>query len=78
MFSLLSPTAVLSSQGKIGSSGRIIAIGVKVTAVGSNTDLTNIDWGDLIAGATATSQICVINNGTIPTTSSMSASDGVH
>ena len=28
--------AVLSAQGKIGSSGRIIAIGVKVTAVGSN------------------------------------------
>ena len=56
--------AVLSAQGKIGSSGRIIAIGVKVTAVGSNQDLTNIDWGDLTAGATATRQISVINNGT--------------
>jgi hypothetical protein len=28
--------AVLSASGKIGSSGRIIALGVKVTAVGSN------------------------------------------
>ena len=69
--------AVLSAQGKIGSSGRIIAIGVKVTAVGSNTDLTNIDWGDLTAGATATRQISVINNGTIPTTLSMSAGDWI-
>ena len=51
--------AVLSASGKIGSSGRIIAIGVKVTAVGSNQDLTNIDWGDLTAGATATRQISV-------------------
>jgi hypothetical protein len=54
--------AVLSSQGKIGSSGRIIALGVKVSAVGSNIDLTNIDWGDLTAGTTATHQISVINN----------------
>jgi hypothetical protein len=69
--------AVVSASGKIGSSGRIIAIGVKVTAVGSNQDLTNIDWGDLTAGATATRQICVINNGTIPTTLSMSAGDWV-
>jgi hypothetical protein len=69
--------AVLSAQGKIGSSGRIIAIGVKVTAVGSNQDLTNIDWGDLTAGATASRQICVINNGTIPTTLSMSVGDWV-
>ena len=69
--------AVLSSQGKIGSSGRIIAIGVKVTAVGSNIDLTNIDWGDLTAGATATRQISVINNGTVPTTLSMSAGDWI-
>jgi hypothetical protein len=60
--------AVLSASGKIGSSGRIIAIGVKVTAVGSNQDLTSIDWGDLIAGSTATRQISVINNGTVPTT----------
>ncbi len=63
------------AQGKKGSSGRIIAIGVKVTAVGSNQDLTNIDWGDLTAGATATRQISVINNGTVPTTLSMSAGD---
>ena len=69
--------AVLSAQGKIGSSGRIIAIGVKVTAVGSNQDLTNIDWGDLTAGATATRQILVINNGTVPTTLSMSAGDWI-
>jgi hypothetical protein len=68
---------VRASQGKIGSSKRIIAIGVKVSAVGSNQDLTNIDWGDLAAGATATRQICVINNGTIPTTLSMSAGDCV-
>jgi hypothetical protein len=67
----------LSAQGKIGSSGRIVAIGVKVTAVGSNVDLTNIDWGDLTAGATATRQISVINNGTIPTKLSMSAGDWV-
>jgi hypothetical protein len=52
--------AVLSAQGKIGSSGRIIAIGVKVTA-----------------GATATRQISVINNGTIPITLSMSSGDWV-
>jgi len=69
--------AVLSAQGKIGSSGRIIALGVKVSAIGSNIDLTNIDWGDLTAGATATRQICVINNGTVPTTLSMSAGDWV-
>ena len=69
--------AVLSASGKIGSSGRIIAIGVKVTAVGSNADLTNIDWGDLTAGTTATHQICVINNGTVPTTLSMSAGEWV-
>jgi hypothetical protein len=69
--------AVLSAQGKIGSSGRIIAIGVKVTSVGSNTDLTNIDWGDLTAGATASRQICVINNGTVPTILSMSTGDWI-
>jgi hypothetical protein len=69
--------AVLSSQGKIGSSGRIIALGVKVSAVGSNIDLTNIDWGDLTAGTTATHQISVINNGTVPTTLSISAGDWV-
>jgi hypothetical protein len=69
--------AVLSASGKIGSSGRIIAIGVKVTAVGSNADLTNIYWGDLTAGATATCQISVINNGTVPTTLSMSAGDWI-
>ena len=69
--------AVLSSQGKIGSSGRIIAIGVKVSAVGSNVDLTNIDWGDLTAGATVIRQICLINNGTVLTTLSMSAGDWV-
>ncbi len=69
--------AVLSVQGKIGSSGRIIVIGVKVTAVGSNQDLTSIDWGDLTAGATATRQICVINNGTVPTTLSMSTGDWI-
>jgi hypothetical protein len=69
--------AALSAQGKIGSSGRIIALGVKATAVGSNQDLTNIDWGDLTAGATATRQISVINNGTVPTTLSMSAGDWI-
>jgi hypothetical protein len=69
--------AVLSASGKIGSSGRIIALGVKVTAVGSNQDLTNIDWGDLTAGATATRQITVINNGTVPITLSMSAGDWI-
>jgi hypothetical protein len=69
--------AILSASGKFGSSGRIIAIGVKVSAVGSNTDLTNIDWGDLTASATASRQICVINNGIIPTTLSMSAGDWV-
>jgi hypothetical protein len=69
--------AVLSAQGKIGSSGRIVVIGVKVTAVGSSADLTSIEWGDLIAGSTATKQICVINNGTIPTTLSMSVGDWV-
>jgi hypothetical protein len=69
--------AVLSSQGKIGSSGRIIALGVKVSAVGSNADLTNIDWGDLTASATAACQICVINNGTVPITLSMLAGDWV-
>jgi hypothetical protein len=67
--------AVLSSQGKFGSSGRIVVIGVKVTAVGSSADLTSIEWGDLAAGSTATRQISVINNGTIPTTLSMSAGD---
>jgi len=69
--------AVLSSSGKIGSSGRIIAIGAKVSAVGSNQDLTNIEWGDLTAGATATRQISVTNNGTVPTTLSMSADDWI-
>ncbi len=45
--------------------------------MGSNQDLTSIDWGDLTAGTTATRQISVINNGTIPTTLSMSAGDRV-
>ena len=49
----------------------------KVSAVGSNQDLTNIDWGDLTAGATVARQICVINNGTIPTTLLMSVGDWV-
>jgi hypothetical protein len=35
-------------------------------------------WGDLTVGATATRQICVINNGTVPSTLSMSAGDWVH
>jgi hypothetical protein len=69
--------AVLSAQGKIGSSGRIVVIGVKVTAVGSSADLTSIEWGDLTAGSTATRQISVTNNGTIPTTLSMSVGDWV-
>jgi hypothetical protein len=63
------------AQGKLGSSGRIIVIGVKVTAVGSNADLISIEWGDLTAGSTATRQISVTNNGTIPTTLSMSVGD---
>ena len=49
----------------------------KVSAVGSNQDLTNIDWGDLTAGSTATRQISVINNGTIPITLSMSVGDWI-
>jgi hypothetical protein len=69
--------SVLSAQGKIGSSGRIVVIGVKVTAVGSNADLQSIEWGDLSAGSTTTRQISVINNGTIPTTLSMSVDDWV-
>ena len=69
--------ALLSSQGKIGSNGRIVVIGLKVTAVGSSADLTSIEWGDLAAGSTATRQISVINNGTIPTTLSMSTGDWI-
>ena len=69
--------AVLPAQGKIGSSGRIVVIGVKVTAVGSSADLQSIEWGDLSAGSTATRQISVTNNGTIPTTLSMSVGDWV-
>jgi hypothetical protein len=69
--------AVLVSQGKIGSSGRIVVIGLKVTAVSSSSDLTSIEWGDLAAGSTATRQISVINNGTIPTTLSLSTGDWV-
>lgn len=69
--------AVLVSQGKIGSSGRIVVIGLKVTAVGSSADLTSIEWGDLVAGSMATRQISVINNGTIPTTLSMSTGDWI-
>lgn len=69
--------ALLSAQGKIGSSGRIVVIGLKVTAVGSSADLISIEWGDLAAGSTATRQISVINNGTIPTTLSMSTGDWI-
>jgi hypothetical protein len=69
--------AVLSSQGKIGSSGHIVVIGLKVTSVGSTADLTSIEWGDLAAGSTATKQISVINNGTIPTTLTMSTGDWI-
>ncbi len=58
---------VAGEEGGRAHSGRIIARGVKVTAVGSNQDLTNIDWVDLTAGTTASRQICVINNGTVPT-----------
>ena len=69
--------ALLSAQGKLGSSGRIVVIGVKVTAVGSNADLQSIEWGELSAGSTTTRQISVINNGTIPTTLSMSVDNWV-
>ena len=69
--------AVLSAQGKLGSSGRIVVVGVKVTAVGSNADLQSLEWGDLSAGSTATRQISVINNGTIAATFSMSVDDWV-
>jgi hypothetical protein len=54
--------ALLSAQGKIGSSGRIVVIEVKVTAVGSNADLQSIEWEDLSAGSTTTRQILVIDN----------------
>lgn len=54
-----------------------MATELKFTAFGSNQDLTNIDWGDLTAGTTATRQISVINNGTVPTTLSMSAGDWI-
>jgi len=67
----------LSAQGKIDSSGSIVVIGLKVTAVGSNADLQSIEWGDLSAGSTTTRQISVINNGTIPMTLSMSVDDWV-
>jgi hypothetical protein len=50
---------------------------VKVSAVGSSADLQSIEWGDLTAGSTATRQISVINNGTIPITLSMSVGDWV-
>jgi hypothetical protein len=42
-----------------GSSGRFVAIGVKVTSVGSSADLQSLEWGDLSAGPTRTRQICV-------------------
>ena len=71
------PYAVLSTQGTLASSGRIVVIGVKVTAVGSNADLQSIEWGDLSAGSTANRQISVINNGTIPTVLSMSVDNWV-
>jgi hypothetical protein len=45
--------------------------------MGSNQDLTSIDWGDLTTSATATRQFSVINNGTIPTALSMSAGDWI-
>jgi hypothetical protein len=67
--------AVLSVQGKLGSSGRIVVIGVNVTAVGSSADLASIEWCDLSAGSTATRPICVINKGTLPTTLSLSVGD---
>src|SRR5512135_1001215 len=69
--------ALLSTQGKLGSSGRIVVIGVKVTSVGSDVDLQSIEWGELSAGSTTTKQISVINNGTIPTTLSMSVDNWV-
>jgi len=69
--------AFLSAQGKIDSNGRIVVIGLKVTAVGSNADLQSIEWGDLSASSTTTRQISVINNGTIPMTLSMSVDDWV-
>ena len=69
--------AVLSAQGTLASSGRIVVIGVKVTAVDSSADLQSIEWGELSAGSTATRQILVTNNGTIPTTLSMSIDNWV-
>ena len=69
--------ALLSAQGKLSSSGRIVVVGVKVTAVGSNADLQSLEWGDLAAGSTTSRQISVINNGTIATALSMSVDDWV-
>ena len=69
--------AVLSAQGILASSGRIVIIGVTVTAVDSSADLESIEWGELSAGSTTTRQIAVINNGTIPTTLSMSVDNWV-
>jgi hypothetical protein len=40
-------------------------------------ECTNINWGDLAAGASNTHMIWIKNNGTIPITLSMSAGDWV-
>jgi len=47
------------------------------SAVGSSADLQSIELDDLSVGSTATRQISVINNGTVPTTLSMSVGDWV-
>ena len=70
--------ATLSATGKFGSHGKIIAVGLQVF---ENAALTSeakaIEWGELAPGGSATCQLWVKNNGTVPIVLSMSAGDWV-
>jgi hypothetical protein len=70
--------AALSSSGRFGSQGRIVSIGVQVFDNSALTvECTDIDWGDLAAGASNAHTLWIKNNGTIPITLGIGAGDWV-
>ncbi len=68
--------AALQASGRFGSSGKIVAIGLQVFRDAALTQqATEFSWGELAAGNTATMQLWVKNNGTVPIILSLSAED---
>ena len=68
--------AALRASGRFGSSGKIVAIGLQVFDDAALTHpATEVNWGELAAGNTASITLCVKNNGTVPIVLSLSAGD---